>query len=130
MVGHGVMRNWFRYAAIICPLTGSVTSLPERPLENKQWSRFLEFVRMFNFRRQKTEDKLVKATKDASKITTEVIHGMMTQVTFLGYILRRKYSYTYFDTFRSSKTGYSTTRRKPCHCVSQMPLQWKIKTLR
>ena len=29
---------------------------------------------------QKTEDKLVKATKDASKITTEVIHGMMTQV--------------------------------------------------
>ena len=41
----------------------------------------LEFVRLFNFRRQKTEDKLVKATKDASKITTEVIHGMMTQVT-------------------------------------------------
>jgi len=29
---------------------------------------------------KKTEDKLVKATKDASKITTEVIHGMMTQV--------------------------------------------------
>ncbi len=29
---------------------------------------------------RKTEDKLVKATKDACKITTEVLHGIMTQV--------------------------------------------------
>ena len=29
---------------------------------------------------KKTEDKLVKATKDACKITTEVLNGIMTQV--------------------------------------------------
>ena len=29
---------------------------------------------------KKTEDKLSKATKDSCKITTEVLHGIMTQV--------------------------------------------------
>ena len=29
---------------------------------------------------KKTEDKLSKATKDSCKITTEVLHGLMTQV--------------------------------------------------
>ncbi|QQP51772.1 Uncharacterized protein FKW44_013218, partial [Caligus rogercresseyi] len=29
---------------------------------------------------KKTEDKLSKATKDSSKLTTEVLHGLMTQV--------------------------------------------------
>ena len=40
----------------------------------------VSFVTITDYFLQKTEDKLVKATKDASKITTEVIHGMMTQV--------------------------------------------------
>ena len=29
---------------------------------------------------KKTEDKLSKATRDSCKITTEVLHGIMTQV--------------------------------------------------
>ena len=29
---------------------------------------------------KKSEDKLSKATKDSCKITTEVLHGIMTQV--------------------------------------------------
>ena len=32
---------------------------------------------------KKTEDKLSKATKDSCKITTEVLHGIMTQVHIL-----------------------------------------------
>jgi len=36
---------------------------------------------------KKTEDKLSKATKDSCKITTEVLHGIMTQVgTVLSFL--------------------------------------------
>ena len=52
---------------------------------------------------QKTEDKLVKATKDASKITTEVIHGMMTQV---GIILQSCSAYRIFCIFMKPKCFY------------------------
>jgi hypothetical protein len=37
---------------------------------------------------KKTEDKLSKATKDSCKITTEVLHGLMTQVWFVKQKLR------------------------------------------
>ena len=40
---------------------------------------------------KKAEDKLGKATKDSCKITTEVLHGIMTQVS------------TYFVTYQKYK---------------------------
>ena len=36
---------------------------------------------------KKAEDKLGKATKDSCKITTEVLHGIMTQVNIIRKII-------------------------------------------
>lgn len=44
---------------------------------------------------KKTEDKLSKATKDSCKITTEVLHGIMTQVSIWKVFCRFKSANTH-----------------------------------
>ena len=45
---------------------------------------------------KKAEDKLGKATKDSCKITTEVLHGIMTQVSPYYFVTNHKISYNQY----------------------------------
>lgn len=70
-----------RTSVIFVPFSGQINDLADK-LEtwDNGLSRVTGFVAPQDGSEKKTEDKLNKATKDACKITTEVLNGIMTQV--------------------------------------------------